>query len=205
MTPMVFGKRQYCKELRACSGKTVLLCAVSGIFLGLHFVTWFESLSLTSVASSTVIVCTEVIWVALGFCLFLHGRLSKKAMCSIAVTLFGSILIALSDYSAPGSDLLYGDLLALTAAVMSAFYTLIGRVIRTNMTTTVYTYIVYSCCSIALLIAAAISGYSLTGYGLSPVYVGLALSVVSTLLGAQYFQLVSEISVTHLCFSFQVV
>lgn len=187
MTPMVFGKRQYCEELRTCSKKTVLLCAISGIFLGLHFVTWFESLSLTSVASSTVIVCTEVIWVALGFCLFLHGRLSKKAMLSIAVTLFGSILIALSDYSAPGSSLFYGDLLALTAAIMSAFYTLIGRVVRTNMSTTVYTYIVYSCCSAALLIATFVGGYSLTGYGLSPVYVGLALSVVSTLLGHSIF------------------
>lgn len=187
MTPMVLGNRKYCQELTNCSRKTIILCAVSGIFLGLHFVTWFESLALTSVASSTVIVCTEVIWVALGFCIFLRGKLSKKAILSIALTLSGSVLIALSDYSSTGSSLFYGDLLALTAAIMSAFYTLIGRVARSSMTTMVYTYIVYTCCSIALLIATAASGYSLTGYGMSPVYVGLALSVVSTLLGHSIF------------------
>ncbi|MFR4439434.1 MAG: hypothetical protein ACLT46_06190 [Hungatella sp.] len=67
-----------------------------------------------------MIVCTEVIWVAL--ILPVPSWSYQKSHVRIAVTLFGSILIALSDYSAPGSDLLYGDL-ALTAAVMSAFYT----------------------------------------------------------------------------------
>ena len=42
-----------------------ILC--SGLFLAIHFVLWFESLRHTSVASSTTIVCTEVVWVCLGF------------------------------------------------------------------------------------------------------------------------------------------
>ena len=119
MTPVVLGKKEIRRELAGSDKKTVALCAVSGIFLALHFTSWFESLNQTSVASSTAIVCTEVIWVALGYCLFLKGRLSKTAVGSIAVTVAGSLLIALSDYSAGGNHLT-GDGLALAAAVFSA-------------------------------------------------------------------------------------
>ena len=97
MTPVVLGKKEVRRELIGSDKKTVALCAVSGIFLALHFTSWFESLNQTSVASSTAIVCTEVIWVALGFCVFLKGRLSKAAVGSIAVTVAGSLLIALSE------------------------------------------------------------------------------------------------------------
>mgnify|MGYP000540294028 CR=1 FL=1 len=123
MTPVVLGKKEIRRELAGSDKKTVALCAVSGIFLALHFTSWFESLNQTSVASSTAIVCTEVIWVALGYCLFLKGRLSKTAVGSIAVTVAGSLLIALSDYSAGGNHLT-GDGLALAAAVFSAVHTL---------------------------------------------------------------------------------
>ena len=70
MSPVVWGKREVRKELMQINRKDLILSAVSGLFLAIHFVLWFESLQHTSVASSTSIVCTEVIWVALGFCLF---------------------------------------------------------------------------------------------------------------------------------------
>lgn len=186
MSPMVLGKRKYREELIRSHKKTVILCGVSGIFLALHFVFWFESLSHTTVASSTAIVCTEVIWVALGFCLFMKGNLKRGAVISIAVTVLGSLLIALSDYSAGGNHL-YGDVLAWAAAVFSAVYTLIGRKVRAYMTTTVYTYIVYCFCGLGLLISCVFSGNPFTGYGLSSVVVGLLLSVFSTILGHSIF------------------
>lgn len=186
MAPVVFGKRKYKNELFSCSRKTALLCGISGIFLALHFTTWFESLNHTSVASSTTIVCTEVIWVALGFVLFLKGSVSKQAAVGILITITGSVLIAFSDYSA-GKNHFYGDILALLAAMFVAVYTLIGRVARTTMTTTVYTFIVYFFCCISLLAFTWGSGISMTGYGLSPIVVGFLLSVFSTLLGHSIF------------------
>ena len=80
MTPMVFGNKIVRNELFHTDKKTIFLSALSGFFLALHFVLWFESLSHTTVASSTTIVCTEVIWVAFGFCSFMKGHLSKKAI-----------------------------------------------------------------------------------------------------------------------------
>lgn len=186
MTPVVLGKKSYLAELRQTDRKTVCLCAVSGIFLALHFTFWFESLSHTTVASSTAIVCTEVIWVALGFTIFMKGHLSRTAVISIIFTLAGSVLIAFSD-SAGSHGSLYGDMLALAAAVFVAVYTLIGRIARTEMSTVSYTYIVYGFCSISLVFTLLVQGYSLFGHGKGAAVVGLLLSIFSTLLGHSIF------------------
>ncbi len=185
MTPVVFGKRGIRKELLEIKPKTALLSAVSGVFLAIHFVLWFESLRHTSVASSTTIVCTEVIWVALGFCLILKGRLSRKAVAAIGVTLLGSICIAWSD-SGSGAQL-YGDILALLAAVAVGIYTLIGRVVRKDTSTTVYTYLVYTACAGVLAVTCLVQGYGFFSYGYGAVLVGLLLSVFSTFLGHSIF------------------
>ncbi len=186
LSPVVWMKSGIRQELLAVDKRTMFLCAVSGFFLALHFVFWFESLKHTSVASSTTIVCTEVIWVALGYRLFLGGKMPGKAVLAIAVTLLGSIVVAYSD-SARGGNHLYGDILALLGAIVVAVYTLIGSVARTTTSTTVYTYIVYICCAVTLVVITMLQGYSLTGHGTSGVAAGLLLAVFSTILGHSIF------------------
>ena len=186
MSPVVFLSKHHREELFRTGRRDVLLCTVSGIFLALHFFSWFESLKYTSVASSTTIVCTEVVWVALGFCLLLKGRLKPKAVLAIAVTLAGSALIAWSD-SGSGQGHFYGDMLALAAAIAVAAYTLIGRVLRATISTTVYTYLVYTASAVTLVLLTFLQGQSLTGHGPSGIVVGLLLSVFSTILGHSIF------------------
>ena len=185
MTPVVLGSGTVRKELLGIEKKQLALSILSGIFLAAHFATWFESLQHTSVASSTTIVSTEVIWVSLGWWLFMKGKLSWKALAAIAVTLAGSALIAFSD-SGTGAHL-HGDLLALAAAVAVAVYVLLGRVVRQKLSTSVYTYLVYMACAGALLILCAVQGQSLTGFGWSPIIVGALLAVFSTILGHSIF------------------
>ena len=185
MTPMMFSRKQVRRELLSVSRSAALLSILSGVFLAVHFATWFESLKLTSVASSTTIVCTEVIWVCLGYCLFLKGRITGKAGLAIAVTLLGSTLIAWSD-SSRGHGL-QGDLLALAAAVSVAVYTLLGRVVRTKTSTSVYTYLVYTACAAVLLVMCALRGHDLMGWGLRAPLVGVLLAVFSTILGHSIF------------------
>ena len=185
LLPIVLGKSTVRNELFKLPGKTVMLCCLSGLFLAIHFVLWFESLHHTSVASSTTIVCTEVIWVCLGFCLFLKGKLSIKAIAAIAVTLVGSGLVAYAD-SGEGSQL-YGDILALLAAIAVAVYTLIGRGVRNHTSTTVYTFLVYVACCLVLVLICLLQGYKLFNHGLSPILVGALLAIFSTILGHSIF------------------
>jgi drug/metabolite transporter (DMT)-like permease len=186
LTPVVVGKKPVLQELLQAPKKLVILSILSGLFLAIHFVLWFESLKHTSVASSTTIVCTEVIWVALGFCLFMKGKLSGKAISIIGVTFLGSVLIALADSSSGGGHL-YGDVLALIAAVAVAVYTLIGREVRKTASTAVYTYIVYAACTAVLLLMCLVQKQNLFAYGYSAPIVGLLLAVFSTILGHSIF------------------
>ena len=185
LTPVVMGKRPVRRELFQTSKKLLWLSILSGLFLAIHFVLWFESLQHTSVASSTTIVCTEVIWVCLGFCLFLKGKITRKAIAAIAVTLLGSVLIACSD-SGSGRQL-YGDILALLAAIAVAVYTLIGRIAREKLSTTVYTYLVYSACAVALTATCLVQGANLLAYGWNAVIVGALLAIFPTILGHSIF------------------
>ena len=177
--------RSHWTELRSVTRRDLLMCALSGACLALHFSTWFESLKWTSIASSTVLVSTEVIFSALGFALFLHGRIPRLGAVAIAVAFAGSVVLALSD--AGGSGALAGDLLAVLAAVAVAAYSLIGQVQRARQATTVYTLLPYSPCLTVLLALDIATGTPVLGWGFREVGVGLLLAVFCTLLGHSLF------------------
>lgn len=186
MSPVVWGKASCRNEILQLKPREVLLCVCSGIFLAIHFALWFESLQQTSVASSTAIVCTEVIWVAFGYCIFMKGRLSAKAWLCIFIALLGSILIAFSDFAAEEGHL-YGDLLSLVSAISVAVYTLFGRQARKTMSTTAYTYVVYVSCAATLVLFILIGRHPISAFDSSAILVGLLLAVFSTILGHSIF------------------
>lgn len=185
MTPSVLLKKEIRTELFHIQKRSLILSILSGIFLAIHFTLWFESLMHTSVASSTTLVCTEVIWVSLGYCIFLKGKLSLKASITIVTAFLGSVIIAFAD-SASGAHL-YGDILSLLSAVAVAVYMLLGNIVRKNTSTSVYTYIVYISCAVSLGAICLVTGTSVVGYGPSAMIVGLLLAVFSTILGHSIF------------------
>ena len=77
LTPYVLARHR--QELRRLTRREVLLCLASGVFLGLHFAAYFESLRHTTIAAAVVLVDTEVFFVALGSVLFLRQRLTRRA------------------------------------------------------------------------------------------------------------------------------
>lgn len=186
MSPVTFFRTETRKELLCVERKTLVLSLLSGIFLAIHFWFWFESLRFTTVASATTIVSTEVIWVSIGFFLFLKGKLSAKAAAAIAVAFAGSACIAFADSGAGGTHL-KGDILALLAAVAVAVYMLIGRIVRSGVSNTVYTYLVYAACAAGLLCMSLVQQQGLFDYGVNGIFIGLLLAVFSTILGHSVF------------------
>lgn len=186
MTPAVVGNSSVRREMAHMDKKAAASSLCSGVFLAVHFILWFDALGMTSVASAATLVCTEVIWVSLGYCLFCKGKLAGKAVAAIAVTLLGSGLIALGD-SGAGESHLRGDILAVLAAMASAVYMLFGRSAQKKLSTTVYTYLVYVSCAAVLVVLCLIQRQGLLEYGMRPVAVGAALAVFSTILGHSIF------------------
>lgn len=170
-------------EIKRFTKKDVFAAIAAGILFALHFTLWFESLKHTTIASSTVLVDTDVIFAAIGFCIFMHGRIPKKGIIAIGVTVCGGVITALAG-GGEGKSSFFGNMLALSAAVLIAGYTLIGRYARSrNISTTAYTLITYSSCLVTLLMLDFATGTPITGYGIKEILIGLGLAVFCNLLG----------------------
>ena len=184
LMPVIWMRHR--RELLALKKREVLLCLLSGASLGLHFSTYFESLRFTSIASSVVLVDTEVLFVALISILLFKKKLTSKAWIAVALALLGSVIIAMAD-TAAGSDALRGDLLALSGAFFVAVYTLIGSVCRRSVSTTVYTFLVYLAAALTVLSITLLSGVPIAGYGTVNYFTGFGMTVFCTLLGHSIF------------------
>lgn len=170
----------------AARRRAIVLSAVSGVLLSLHFAAWITSLSYTSVASSTVLVTTHPIIVAVVSFLVLKERITLRATAFMLTALAGSIVLVVGGFGAGGSAPL-GNLLAFLGAVTVSGYMLIGRVVRQHLSANQYTMIVYSVAAALLTGYAALAGHPLTGYPPRELLLFLALAVVCTLLGHSLF------------------
>ncbi|MBE6995463.1 MAG: DMT family transporter [Ruminococcaceae bacterium] len=181
--PTLLKNRQ---ELKALQRRDWLLCAVSGIFIGLHFAAYFEALKWTSIAAAVVLADTEVLFVAFATVLIFRRKLSGKAWIAIWLAFGGSIVIAAAETTA-GADPLRGNLLGLVSAMLMAVYTMIGSVCRKRVSTTVYTFLVYGMAGLTVTTVAIFSGTQMTNIGAMNWAICLGLAIFPTLLGHSVF------------------
>ncbi len=122
--------------LRPVGRRELRLSLVGGLFLALHFWTWFLSLRETSVLRSTLLVCLTPIWASCLEWAWLGARPSLRFAVGIAVAVAGvGVLVAGGD-QAQGSAL--GDALAVAGGMLGAAYFTIGRVVRRTVPITTY-------------------------------------------------------------------
>ena len=186
LTPIAWGHAG--SELRSITRRDWLWGLLSGGFLAVHFAAWITSLAYTSVASSNALVATNPIFVALASVLIFRERLRWTVWSGVLLTVCGAVLIAFSDHGGgSGSNPLLGDLLALLGAICASGYLLVGRALRTHLSTLAYIWLVYSSAAVILLGWMALAGYSL--WGLPPVVylLLLGLAVGPQLLGHTSF------------------
>jgi drug/metabolite transporter (DMT)-like permease len=176
------------REIRTAQRRDLVLGAVAGVFLAVHFASWITSLSYTSVASSTALVTTNPIFVAIASYLLFREKLAGGLIAGIALTATGSLLIALSDSSGGiGSHPLLGDALALVGAVAVTGYFLAGQSARKRLSLLAYIWLAYTTAAVVLVAWALLAGYSLFGYDLVVYILLLGLAVGPQLLGHTSF------------------
>lgn len=173
-------------DVRSMSRRQMGLAAASGVFLALHFVTWFTSLQYTSVASSVVIVTTQPVFVVLGSWLFFREKVPRPALLGIALALFGSFVIGAGDFQV-GMRAFMGDLLALAAAILVSGYLLIGRRLRGSVELSGYTFVTYGSSAFILVVASALARVPFYPYPSRDWLLFLALAAVCTVLGHTVF------------------
>ncbi|OUM99306.1 MAG: hypothetical protein BAA04_04050 [Firmicutes bacterium ZCTH02-B6] len=184
LLPFILGRAR--RELLAPGGRDVGAAIAAGVFLALHYAVWFASLRLTSVASSTVLVTTQPIWVMLFAYLLWRERTSPASLIGIAIALAGVYLIGADALRQAGGRLL-GDFLAVVAAWLVSAYLLIGQRVRRRVRLLVYVFWLYGASWVTLLIAALAMGEPLTGYNWREWLIFLGLAVGPTLMGHTVF------------------
>lgn len=184
LLPVVLS--QHREELRQITKKQLLLCAASGICMAGNMVAYFTALQYTSIASAVVLVDLDVLFVAFAMLLFFRQKLSRRAWMSIALALFGSVVIATADTTV-GSNPLLGDALALLGAIFIASNTMIGSVCRRNMANSVYTFFVHVFVALSMLAVVLVTGTPLVGHAPVNFATALGMAVCCTLLGHSIF------------------
>lgn len=171
-------------EITALRPNQIMGPVLSGICLGCHFICYFMSLSYTSIASSVVLVDTEIFFVAIVSIFIFKEKQSLIGWVSILITFIGSMIVA-------GGDILngniWGDILALLGTVFVSVYTVLGKRARKNMSTSVYTCIVYACAGVVALIFSIINNYPMAIGTLNNLLAAVGIAVFSTLLGHSIF------------------
>mgnify|MGYP000264633310 CR=1 FL=1 len=169
-------------QIAALSRRELGLCGLGGVLLAIHFLAWFQSLALTSVASSTVLVTLQPLFAFAGARVLFGERLPGRAVLAASVAMAGGVLIGWGDLRVAGSALL-GDALALSAAAMIAGYFLVGQRVRPGIDVLPYTAVVYGTAAAVLLIATPLAGYPLWAYPARDWILFAAMAVGPTLLG----------------------
>jgi drug/metabolite transporter (DMT)-like permease len=172
--------------------KQWLLSALSGLFLAFHFITWITSLSYTSVASSVVLVTMNPIFVGLFTIIFFKEKMHISLLAGIILSVVGSIVLTVGDSGLQGliitnKKALYGDILALTGALMTSFYLLIGSKVREKIDLMTYITTVYGFSALFLIIISISMGLSFTGYKTNSYIYMLLLAILPQLIGHTSF------------------
>jgi drug/metabolite transporter (DMT)-like permease len=185
LAPLALTRYRY--EYRRLSRRDAWLAVLSGIFLALHFATWISSLEYTTVASSTVLVSTSPLFVAIASWLFLREKIGPAVIIGLGVALAGSAVIGLSDRSGTLRNALLGDVLAFAGAVTVAGYLLIGRRLRAQLSLIPYIAVVYGTAAMVLLAMVLVTRERVVGYSPDTYVWFLLLALVPQLLGHSAF------------------
>ncbi|MHA1911245.1 MAG: DMT family transporter [Candidatus Kariarchaeaceae archaeon] len=181
---IISGNRaQNIKEWKGL-GKSWFLVLLSGLALSIHFVSWFTSLELTSVAASVVLVDSSPLIVLFLTYFFLKETISQAQLVGILIALIGAFIIGWGDFQ---GDNLVGDLLALLGALAVAIYFTIGRHLRQHLNIYSYVIPVYGSCAFFLMIGALLMQESFFDYTNEQWGYFLALAILPSVLGHTMF------------------
>lgn len=161
---------------------------LAGLFLGLHFLFWMESLVYTSVASSMVILSLQPLFVMIGSYFLFKEQVNLLTIFCLIAALLGSILIAWGDVGI-SKEALIGDGLSLIGTLFVSAYLLAGQKVSRIIDANVYSIIVFFIGGTVMLIYNLINNYSLTEYDSSEWIYFLLLAVIPTIFGQYIFNL----------------
>jgi len=176
MLPIVWKNRG---EFKKIVKKDWMLLFFSGTFLALHFTLWFESLKLTTVASSTIILSLQPLVSLVGGFFLFKERSTVSAMLTMAIAIVGAAMIGWGDWGLSQKAML-GDLLSFFSVIAVVGYLLIGQSVVKKVLHWIYSFCVFFTAGILLAIFNLSTGVAFGGYRSQEWGIFLLLAIVPT-------------------------
>ncbi|QYK65434.1 DMT family transporter [Paenibacillus sp. S02] len=185
MLPFVPWKMFRSLEMNKKDWSTVF---IAGLFLGLYFLFWMESLVYTSVASSMVILSLQPLFVMMGSYFMFRERANILTILCLIAALVGSIIIAWGDIGI-SREALIGDGLSLLGTILVSAYMLAGQKVSHKINANLYSVIVFFIGGSVMLVYNLLNHYSLIEYDSSDWMYFFLLAVIPTIFGQYIFNL----------------
>ena len=184
MAPFAIRKAEWqTKEQR----RAIVLSALAGFFLGIHFICFFLAMRFTSVATGTALTAMQPVFTAIYFKIR-GGIIPSRAWSGMLIAFLSVLLITGIDFQISLRSFA-GDLLAILGAAMSAAYILIGSKAQQRLSTSTYTTACYLTCAATGLIIAAATGSQVLHFEARQWWLVIALIFGAQFLGHTMFNM----------------
>ncbi|NMO95875.1 DMT family transporter [Paenibacillus lemnae] len=164
-----------------------MLLAVSGIMLAVHFLLWMGSLNWTSVASSTIILAMQPIFVMIGAFILFRERTRAAALAGMAIAFLGVFLLMGAGIQEGEQGTLTGDVMSFLGTLAVAIHMLLGQMLLRKMHAYLYSWFVFVIAAASLAVYNLLVDIPFTVYSLKEWGIFLLLAVVPTVFGHLLF------------------
>jgi drug/metabolite transporter (DMT)-like permease len=138
------------------------------------------------VASSTILLVLQPIFVMIGAYFIYKERTGFKGLVSMGVAILGTFCIGLGDIEL-SSTALYGDVLSILGTLAVSVYVLAGQDLNKKISPLIYNVIVFSIAGIVLMSYNLCTGTDMTDYPEREWGIFLLLALVPTIFGHGLF------------------
>ncbi|QTV14220.1 DMT family transporter [Bacillus altitudinis] len=197
MLPFILPRQ---KELVSLKRRDWFFLCMSGFFLGLHFVLWFGSLKLTTVASSTIIIALQPMVSLLGGFLIFRERTTKSAIFTMCAAIVGALMIGWGDIG-HNQDAIIGDILSFFSVIAVVCYLLIGQQAVRKISHWIYSFCVFGFAGLFLILFNLIQQTPFVGYSGKEWGIFLLLAIIPTMSHAINNWLLTYVNATTISMS----
>jgi drug/metabolite transporter (DMT)-like permease len=177
---------KHIKALKSISLREWLLLVLSGTFLALHFLFWMGSLKLTTVASSTILLSLQPVFVMAGAYFAFREKTSKPAIIGMLVAITGAVMIGWGDIGISKQHI-QGDILSILGTIVVAVHMLIGQKLLKTIPAAIYSFSVFLSAVIVFAGYNTLLHIPMTGYSDKDWGIFLLLAIVPTVFGHVLF------------------
>ena len=174
--------RDYRKHRDSYTRAHLHACALPGVALGLHFISWIIGARMTDAVNASLIVNLVPIAMPFLMLVMVHEKLTRGELAGTVLAIGGLLILSAADYKL-NREHFWGDVLCFVSMLLFSFYLALARKNRHFQTTWLYVVPLYYVAGIFCFVVALFFVNPVKPYPAREMMLVLALGVIPTVVG----------------------